>query len=514
MRPAFVWVSIFATVLWASGPRACGQTPAGKAFSYQGRLTVGGGPANGVYDFEFRLYNAPVHGSQVGPTVTVDDLEVNAGLFTTTLDFGNVYDGNARWLEIAARSGASGKDYTKLSPRQELLSTPYASGLVLPLAAVVSSSNAALSVTNTGSGKAIHSGGRLWVDGMLHLGMSGSDSSWGLYQTDQLALNFQSRPCCPGVIQTCVTFTADGNVGIGTDAPQRRLHVTGQGPRILVEATGGSPEVNLKNSAGLVWAIYNHGSANYLGFYQNGNRMVIDEAGNVGIGTTNPQQRLHIVGENDHYDLALGGAVGRINTDPNLPSSDLILSSNRHVDIRLDNDGGEVGEFRIKNSGAQEVVKVTEDGKFTLSSNGAPVVEMGAGLDYAEGFDVVGEDAIGPGTVLVIDPDHPGKLAISHQAYDRKVAGIVAGARNLGSGVRLGAGRFDHDVALAGRVYCNVDATHAAVQPGDLLTTSATPGHAMVVTDPARAQGAILGKAMERLEKGKKGQILVLATLQ
>jgi hypothetical protein len=90
----------------------------------------------------------------------------------------------------------------------------------------------------------------------------------------------------------------------------------------------------------------------------------------------------------------------------------------------------------------------------------------------------------------------------------------VAGAEGLGSGVRLGAEDFDYDVALAGRVYCYVDATAAAVEPGDLLTTSATPGYAMKATDHARAQGAILGKAMEGLEKGQRGLVLVLVTLQ
>jgi hypothetical protein len=69
-------------------------------------------------------------------------------------------------------------------------------------------------------------------------------------------------------------------------------------------------------------------------------------------------------------------------------------------------------------------------------------------------------------------------------------------------------------VALAGRVYCNVDATAATVEPGDLLTTSDRPGYAMKAIDYPRAQGAILGKAMQKLEKGKKGQILVLVTLQ
>ena len=89
-----------------------------------------------------------------------------------------------------------------------------------------------------------------------------------------------------------------------------------------------------------------------------------------------------------------------------------------------------------------------------------------------------------------------------------------SGANGLGSAVRLGAGQFDLDVALAGRVYCNVDAGHGAVQAGDLLTTSPTPGYAMKVTDYSQAQGAILGKAMQPLKQGEKGQILVLVTLQ
>lgn len=147
-------------------------------------------------------------------------------------------------------------------------------------------------------------------------------------------------------------------------------------------------------------------------------------------------------------------------------------------------------------------------------TNGNNLIELGIGLDYAEGFDVADSTTIEPGTVLVIDPKNPGKLAISNSSYDTKVAGIVAGANDLGSGVRLGAGQFDHHVALAGRVYCKVDATYGEVSPGDLLTTSPTPGYAMVVTNYPEAQGSILGKAMEHLEEGQKGQILVLVTLQ
>jgi len=147
-------------------------------------------------------------------------------------------------------------------------------------------------------------------------------------------------------------------------------------------------------------------------------------------------------------------------------------------------------------------------------STDAVIIELGEGLDYAEGFAMTDNTEIAPGTVVSIDPDHPGKLAMCNQAYDQKVAGIVAGARGLGSGVRLGVDTFDCDVALAGRVFCNVDATEQEVRPGDLLTTSTEPGYAMVAMDPTRAAGAILGKAMEPLQKGNKGQILVLVSLQ
>ena len=70
-----------------------------------------------------------------------------------------------------------------------------------------------------------------------------------------------------------------------------------------------------------------------------------------------------------------------------------------------------------------------------------------------------------------------------------------------------------YPVALTGRVYCYVDATEGAIVPGDLITTSATPGHGMKVDDHARAQGAIIGKAMTALESGK-GLVLVLVSLQ
>jgi hypothetical protein len=61
--------------------------------------------------------------------------------------------------------------------------------------------------------------------------------------------------------------------------------------------------------------------------------------------------------------------------------------------------------------------------------------------------------------------------------------------------------------------YCKVDADIAPVEVGDLLTTSPTRGHAQKVTEPQRAIGAIIGKAMGSLESGK-GKIPVLVMMQ
>jgi len=145
-----------------------------------------------------------------------------------------------------------------------------------------------------------------------------------------------------------------------------------------------------------------------------------------------------------------------------------------------------------------------------------PVLEILGGADLAESFDVNGGGAE-PGSVVVIDPDQPGKLKLSAKAYDRTVAGIISGAGGVQTGMVMGQqgsiADGAHQVALTGRVYCSCDTSNGAIQPGDLLTTSETPGHAMKVTDHTAAQGAILGKAMTKLESGE-GLVLVLVNLQ
>jgi hypothetical protein len=147
--------------------------------------------------------------------------------------------------------------------------------------------------------------------------------------------------------------------------------------------------------------------------------------------------------------------------------------------------------------------------------------------DCAEDFDVStnGGQTIEPGTVMVLND--VGSLDPSCQAYDKKVAGVISGAGGYKPGIVLDTHHREEEldqeseddlgrrmpVALVGKVYCKVDATLSAIEIGDLLTTSSTEGHAMKATDPIKAFGTVIGKALKPLKEGK-GMIPVLVALQ
>jgi hypothetical protein len=108
----------------------------GTAFTYQGFLRQGGTPVNTNHDFQFSLWTAASGGTQVGSTQTRTNVSVQNGLFTVTLDFGTVWDGSDRFLQIAVRPAGSGS-YTTLTPRVKINPTPYAirAGVASPIGA-------------------------------------------------------------------------------------------------------------------------------------------------------------------------------------------------------------------------------------------------------------------------------------------------------------------------------------------------------------------------------------------
>ncbi|MCG3125346.1 MAG: hypothetical protein CHACPFDD_00164 [Phycisphaerae bacterium] len=200
--------------LAALTPAALPQTPAGDAFFYQGKLSDGGQPADGLYDFRFGLWDAPADGQTFTQEILVRNVPVVAGEFVVVLNFGGEpFDGDARWLEMSVRPTAGG-DWTLLAPRQRLRPTPYAL-------------RAAIATSMLWSGLAEVPAG--FADGVDDVGsgdghsLDASDGS----PTDALLVD------------------EDGRVGIGTGSPAGRLHVAG-GPTVLdgqliVNVIGGPP---------------------------------------------------------------------------------------------------------------------------------------------------------------------------------------------------------------------------------------------------------------------------------
>ena len=186
--------------------------------------------------------------------------------------------------------------------------------------------------------------------------------------------------------------------------------------------------------------------------------------------------------------------------------------------LELDGDDGDgAAAIRLRNTNG--VTTITLDA--SVAGNGritTQELQITGGSDLSEQFDVHAADQpVEPGMVVCIDPTNPGQLVLSSTPYDRTVAGVISGAGGVKPGMlmsqqgTLADGKYA--VALTGRVYCLADASYGAIQPGDLLTTSSTAGHAMKVQDHTRAQGAVLGKAMSALSSGR-GLVLVLVSLQ
>jgi hypothetical protein len=136
------------------------------------------------------------------------------------------------------------------------------------------------------------------------------------------------------------------------------------------------------------------------------------------------------------------------------------------------------------------------------------------GGDCAEEFDLAETKGVSPGTVMVID--NAGSLRASREPYDKRVAGVISGAGNHKPGIILDKRTPKGNrqaIALVGKVCCKADAEYGAIEVGDLLTTSRTPGHAMKVTDPLRGFGSVVGKALQPLAAGQ-GLIAILVALQ
>ena len=281
--------------------------------------------------------------------------------------------------------------------------------------------------------------------------------------------------------------------------------------------------------------------------------LISTSTGNVGIGSpVTPQATLHVMTES--LGLAAGpvylddvvvedtdAVVGLYSTDVGTRGSNISLAEVDGAGALVDkwaigrNTSSSGSALYVKygananysNNATQMVIESDGDVGIGTSSPAAKLHVNGTarvnvlevmGADVAERFPTTSCDPVEPGTVMAIDPANPGKLCVARGAYNHCVAGIVSGAGNTPVGAILGnlpgESSDSPPIALSGRVWVRCDARERAIAPGDLLTTSDTPGCAMAVSDPARATGAVLGKAMTSLDRGESGLVLVLVGLQ
>ena len=306
----------------------------------------------------------------------------------------------------------------------------------------------------------------------------------------------------------------DGFVGVGrtdqvTSAELFGLYsgTTGFAGMYIETADDGEPFYGYSAGGDIDAYTYYSGGTEQWNLYVGSTRMTVDaNSGHVGIGIGAPATRLHINGGNDS---SLGG--GGYITTGSISGTNISIDNN---EIMARNNGN-ANDLLINREGGDVFIGSASGGTSTLIT---PVIQITGGSDLSEMFDVNGDVEPQPGMVVVIDPENPGQLMPSSTAYDIKVAGIISGAGGVATGMTMGQDGSiadgEHPVALTGRVYCLVDATDGAIEPGDMLTTSNTPGHAMKASDRDRAHGSVIGKAMTSLEAGETGLVLVLVNLQ
>ncbi len=295
-------------------------------------------------------------------------------------------------------------------------------------------------------------------------------------------------------------YQIDGQTGVYLDGDSN-----GAGLVNIRDATG-STRVQLDGQS--------TGTGGEISVYDDSQTETIEILGDEGAGGEGSSQIvLRSSAGADRIEIdADGGSGGRLRLYQNDGDGAIIMDGNSGAN-------GAVGGGRMRVMNAAGTTRVYIDGNYLNTGLGrirADIVRVQGGVDLAEPFVCKDKAAVRPGMVMSIDPSSPGRLMTATSAYDRKVAGVVSGAGGVRPGITLsqeGVMEGDHLVALTGRVYCWCDASTGSVRPGDMLTTSNTPGHAMKAIDHAKAQGAIIGKAMTSLKSGK-GLVLVLVQPQ
>ena len=460
-----------AVAAWLAGSVAM-ATPLATSITYQGELTEAGVPVDGNADFQFTLYDAVLGGAAIGSMVQIDDVAIGNGRFTAEIDFGDSFDGGARFLEIRARNPHDPTDtqpFVLLDPRQPLTAAPYAlhagnggwieSGIgimnenpgfvginrdsqitsaeIFGVHSPVTTSYGGMYITTEGATAKPFYGykaGAAWAWSYL----DGGDADWHLNvgSTDRL------------------TVTDEGNVGVGSTNPTEKLQVAGtvhsttggfkfpdgttqttaatsQGGNTLDQSydeggaglgrtiTADAGAVTITGTGGLdvsvsssntALVVNSSGTAAIARFRDAGvDAVVIDNQGDLGIGYSNPATKLDV-----RDPVGTTNVMNLERTVASVASSDL-LQIEAHTDGSdlaqfIECERGIDVEFRVWGDG-----DVTADGTYSGPADFAEMVKVTSGFSIAEA-----------GDVMVIDPDAERGFLRSSTVRSTLVAGVFS----------------------------------------------------------------------------------------
>lgn len=217
------------------------------------------------------------------------------------------------------------------------------------------------------------------------------------------------------------------------------------------------------------------GHSNYIGIRGQSNSTGENENGGCGILGISRKGAGGVFSSEQNYSLILDG-YGNID---DIDSSIKMIGNGKALQVRGESDFE--GKINISTS---------EDKN---NENPANIVEY---------FTTDEEEYISIGDILVASSEGNSKLSRTHKEYDTKICGIVSGNpsiifNNTGEKTKI------YPLALTGKVMCKVDARNTPILPGDMITSSGTPGCGMKATiDNFNKIGSVIGKALAPLKEG------------